>query len=51
MGQKANPHGLRLGINKEWDSVWYAEKDFAKYLLEDNVIRKFIKKKLYAAGV
>ncbi|MCL1883890.1 MAG: 30S ribosomal protein S3 [Defluviitaleaceae bacterium] len=44
MGQKVNPHGLRLGINKEWDSVWYAEKDFAKYLLEDHNIRKFIKK-------
>ena len=43
MGQKVNPHGLRLGINKEWDSVWYAEKDFAKYLLEDHNIRKFIK--------
>jgi len=46
MGQKVNPHGLRLGINKEWDSVWYAEKDFAKYLLEDNILRKFLKKKL-----
>jgi len=51
MGQKVNPHGLRLGINKEWDSVWYAEKDFAKYLLEDHKIRAYIKKKLYAAGV
>jgi small subunit ribosomal protein S3 len=51
MGQKVNPHGLRLGINKEWDSVWYAEKDFAKYLLEDHKIREYIKKKLYAAGV
>ena len=44
MGQKVNPHGLRLGINKEWDSVWYAEKDFSKYLLEDHNIRQFIKK-------
>ena len=51
MGQKVNPHGLRLGIIKEWDSVWYAEKDFAKYLVEDNKLRKFIKKKLYASGV
>jgi len=51
MGQKANPHGLRIGINKEWDSVWYAEKDFSKYLLEDYKIREFIKNKLYAAGV
>ena len=51
MGQKVNPHGLRLGIIKEWDSVWYAEKDFAKYLVEDNRLRSFIKKKLYASGV
>jgi len=51
MGQKVNPHGLRLGIIKEWDSVWYAEKDFAKYLVEDHKLRKFIKKKLYASGV
>jgi small subunit ribosomal protein S3 len=51
MGQKVNPHGLRLGITKEWDSVWYAEKDFAKFLLEDHTIRKFLKKKLYAARV
>ena len=46
MGQKVNPHGLRLGINKEWDSVWYAEKDFAKYLLEDHKLREFLKKRL-----
>ena len=46
MGQKVNPHGLRLGINKEWDSVWYAEKDFAKFLLEDHVLREFLRKKL-----
>jgi len=51
MGQKVNPHGLRLGIIKEWDSVWYAEKDFAKYLIEDHKLREFIKKKLYASGV
>jgi len=51
MGQKVNPHGLRLGIIKEWDSVWYAEKDFAKYLVEDNKLRNYIKKKLYASGV
>ena len=44
MGQKVNPHGLRLGINKEWDSVWYSERDFAKFLLEDHNIRQFIKK-------
>jgi len=51
MGQKVNPHGLRLGINKEWDSVWYAEKDFAKFLLEDHKLREFIKKKLANAKV
>jgi small subunit ribosomal protein S3 len=51
MGQKVNPHGLRLGIVKEWDSVWYAEKDFSKYLVEDNTLRKYIKKKLYQAGI
>lgn len=51
MGQKVNPHGLRLGINKEWDSVWYAEKDFSKYLLEDHNIRKFLNKKLAQASV
>ena len=47
MGQKVNPHGLRVGIIKDWDSVWYAEKDFGKFLVEDNKIRKFIKKELY----
>ncbi|MDR2183878.1 MAG: 30S ribosomal protein S3 [Clostridiales bacterium] len=51
MGQKVNPHGLRVGINKEWDSVWYAEKNFGDLLVEDNRIRKYIKKKLFLAGV
>ncbi|MDR1688202.1 MAG: 30S ribosomal protein S3 [Clostridiales bacterium] len=51
MGQKVNPHGLRVGVNKEWDSVWYAERDFAKYLVEDNKLRKYIKKRLYEAGI
>ncbi|MCL2203124.1 MAG: 30S ribosomal protein S3 [Defluviitaleaceae bacterium] len=51
MGQKVNPHGLRLGITKEWDSVWYAEKDFAKFLLEDHNLRTYIKKKLMAAKI
>jgi len=51
MGQKVNPHGLRLGIIKEWDSVWYSEKDFSKYLVEDHKLRNYIKKKLYASGV
>ncbi len=51
MGQKVNPHGLRVGVIKDWDSKWYAEKDFADYLVEDHKIRKFLKKKLYSAGV
>ena len=51
MGQKVNPHGLRVGIIKDWDSVWYAEKDFAKFLVEDNTLRKYIKEKLFPAGV
>ncbi|MBR1812756.1 MAG: 30S ribosomal protein S3 [Lachnospiraceae bacterium] len=51
MGQKVNPHGLRVGIIKDWESKWYAEKDFADNLVEDNKIRKYLKKKLYAAGV
>ena len=50
MGQKVNPHGLRVGVIKEWDSRWYAEKDFADNLVEDNKIRTFLKKKLYSAG-
>jgi len=51
MGQKVNPHGLRLGINKEWDSVWYAEKDFAKFILEDHKLRQYIKNNLSNAKV
>ena len=51
MGQKVNPHGLRVGIIKEWDSKWYAEKDFADYLVEDYKIREYLKKRLYAAGI
>ncbi len=51
MGQKVNPHGLRVGIIKDWDSKWYAESEFADYLVEDNKIRNFLKKKLYSAGV
>ncbi|MFA5340885.1 MAG: 30S ribosomal protein S3 [Clostridia bacterium] len=52
MGQKVNPHGLRVGIIKDWDTKWYANKrDYSKYLVEDNKIRKFIKKKLYIAGI
>jgi small subunit ribosomal protein S3 len=51
MGQKVNPHGLRVGINKDWDSKWYAEGDFSDFLVEDYHIRKFLKKKLYSAGI
>lgn len=52
MGQKVSPHGLRVGINKTWSSIWYADKkNFGKYLLEDNKIRKFIKKKYYACAI
>ncbi|MBR2654281.1 MAG: 30S ribosomal protein S3 [Lachnospiraceae bacterium] len=51
MGQKVNPHGLRVGIIKDWDSRWYAEGDFADLLVEDYNIRKFLKKKLYSAGI
>ena len=51
MGQKVNPHGLRVGVIKDWDSRWYAEADFADCLVEDYQIRKFLKKKLYSAGV
>ena len=51
MGQKVNPHGLRVGVIKDWDSKWYAEGDFADNLVEDYNIRTYLKKKLYSAGV
>ena len=52
MGQKVSPHGLRVGVIKDWDSKWYADKkDFADYLVEDKKVREYVKKKLYAAGV
>ncbi len=52
MGQKVSPNGLRIGINKNWNSLWYVEdKDFAKNLKEDNVIRNFIKKKYYSCAI
>ena len=52
MGQKVNPHGLRVGVIKGWDSRWYAKDNaFGDLLVEDYNIRKFLKKKLYAAGV
>ena len=52
MGQKINPIGLRLGINRGWDSTWFAKKkDFGKYLIEDFKIRKYIKKNIVNSGV
>ncbi|MDD4568776.1 MAG: 30S ribosomal protein S3 [Tepidanaerobacteraceae bacterium] len=51
MGQKIHPHGLRVGIIKDWDSRWYAKKDFADQLLEDFKIREHIKKKLFTSGI
>ena len=52
MGQKVNPHGLRVGVIKDWDSKWYAKDDaFGDLLVEDYNIRKFLKKKLYSAGI
>lgn len=52
MGQKVNPHGLRVGVITGWNTQWYADKkDFAKYLKEDNVIRNFLKKKYFQAAI
>ncbi|KAB3535478.1 30S ribosomal protein S3 [Alkaliphilus pronyensis] len=52
MGQKVNPHGLRVGIIKDWDTKWYAnKKDFSAFLLEDHKIRKYIKEKLFLSGI
>ena len=51
MGQKVNPHGLRVGVIADWDSKWYAEGNLADCLIEDYKIREFLKKKLYAAGI
>lgn len=51
MGQKVNPHGLRVGIIKDWDSKWYSDKDYEKFLLEDIKIREFIKEKLFLSGI
>ncbi len=51
MGQKVHPKGLRLGIIKDWDARWYAEKDYSDLLLEDIKLREYIKKKLFAAGI
>jgi small subunit ribosomal protein S3 len=51
LGQKVNPLGLRLNITRTWDSIWYADKDYAVYLIEDQKIRKFLKKRLNHAGL
>jgi small subunit ribosomal protein S3 len=51
LGQKVNPIGLRLGIIKTWDSRWFADKKYSKYIYEDHKIRKFLKKRLYHAGI
>jgi len=51
LGQKVNPIGLRLGINRTWDSRWFAKKEYSTFVVEDFNIRKFIKKRLYQAGV
>ena len=51
MGQKVNPHGMRVGVIKDWDSRWYAEADFADNLIEDHEIRTYLKKRLYSAGI
>ena len=51
MGQKVNPHGMRVGVIDDWDSKWFAEKDYAALLVEDAKIRQFLKKHLFAAGI
>jgi small subunit ribosomal protein S3 len=51
MGQKTHPHGFRLGVIRTWDSKWYAEKDYAKWLHEDFKLRKAVKEKHYSAGI
>ena len=52
MGQKVNPHGLRVGIIKDWESTWYADKkDYANFLVEDNKLRNYIKTRLANSGV
>ena len=51
MGQKVHPKGFRIGVTRDWDSRWYADRDFTELLHEDYKIRKFIKERFYAAGV
>jgi len=51
LGQKVNPIGFRLGVNKDWDSRWFALKEYSEFVVEDYTIRKFLKEKLSQAGV
>lgn len=51
MGQKVNPQGLRLNITRTWDSIWYADKEYTTYLIEDQKVKKFLKKRLQHAGL
>ncbi len=51
MGQKVNPIGLRLNIVRTWDSIWYADKDYSRNFLEDQNLKKYLKKRLYHAGI
>jgi len=51
LGQKVNPIGLRLGITRSWESIWYADKDYAKNLHQDQLIRKYLKQRLYHSGI
>jgi len=51
LGQKINPHGLRLNITRTWDSIWYADKEYSTYLIEDQKLKKFLKKRLQHAGL
>jgi len=51
LGQKVNPHGLRLNITRTWDSIWYADKEYSSFLIEDQKIKKFLKKRLQHAGL
>lgn len=51
MGQKVNPQGLRLNITRTWDSIWYADKEYSKFLIEDQKVKKYLKKRLQHAGL
>jgi small subunit ribosomal protein S3 len=51
LGQKVNPQGLRLNITRTWDSIWYADKEYTTYLIEDQKVKKFLKKRLQHAGL